>query len=82
MPVEILVPESCMFQNHYWFGSTEKHDTDQPWGGGGGGLGGVGACMSVVYRCVNKKNNEKGYCFRAGQCAALSSFRVGKMLFL
>ena len=37
--------------------------------------------MSVVYRCVNKKNDEKGYFFRAGQCAALSSFRVGKMLF-
>ena len=34
--------------------------------------------MSVV----NKKNDEKGYFFRAGQCAALSSFRVGKMLFL
>ena len=29
-----------------------------------------------------KKNDEKGYFFRAGQCAALSSFRVGKMLFL
>ena len=28
-----------------------------------------------------KKNDEKGYFFRAGQCAALSSFRVGKMLF-
>ena len=42
-----------------------------------------GACMSVVYRrCVNKKNDEKGYFFRAGQCAVLSSFRVGKMLFL
>ena len=35
--------------------------------------------MSVVYRCVNKKkSDEKGYFFRAGQCAALSSFRVGK----
>ena len=40
-----------------------------------------GGCWSVVYRCVNK-NDEKGYFFRAGQCAALSSFRVGKMLFL
>ena len=29
-----------------------------------------------------KKNDEKGYFFRARQCAALSSFRVGKMLFL
>ena len=29
-----------------------------------------------------QKNDEKGYFFRAGQCAALSSFRVGKMLFL
>ena len=25
-----------------------------------------------------QKNDEKGYFFRAGQCAALSSFRVGK----
>ena len=38
--------------------------------------------MSVVYRCVNKKTMRKGTFFRAGQCAALSSFRVGKMLFL
>ena len=38
--------------------------------------------MSVVYRCVNKKkNDEKGYFFRAGQCASLSSFRVGKCYF-
>ena len=37
--------------------------------------------MSVVYRCVNKNNDEKGYFFRAGQCAALSSFRVGKCYF-
>ena len=35
--------------------------------------------MSVVN---NKKNDEKGYFFLAGQCAALSSFTVGKMLFL
>ena len=41
-----------------------------------------GACWSVVYRCVNKKKTmRKGAFFRAGQCAALSSFRVGKMLF-
>ena len=25
-----------------------------------------------------QKNDEKGYFFQAGQCAALSSFRVGK----
>ena len=29
-----------------------------------------------------QKNDEKGYFFQAGQCAVLSSFRVGKMLFL
>ena len=29
------------------------------------------------YRCLNK-NDEKVYFFRAGQCAALSSFRVRK----
>ena len=29
-----------------------------------------------------QKNDEKGYFFRAGQCATLSPFRVGKMLFL
>ena len=28
-----------------------------------------------------KKNDEKGYFFQAGQCAALSSFRVRKMEF-
>ena len=39
---------------------------------------GVGACWSVVYRCMNKKIDAKGYFYRAGQCAALSSFRVGK----
>ena len=36
-------------------------------------LGG-GHLLSVVYRCVNK-NGEKGYSFRAGQCAALSSLK-------
>ena len=41
----------------------------------------VSACMSAV-RCVDKQNDEKGYFFLAGQCAALSSFRIGKMLFL
>ena len=29
-----------------------------------------------------QRHDEKGYFFRAGQCAALSSFRVGKMLIL
>ena len=28
-----------------------------------------------------QKNDEKGYFFRAGQCAVLSSFRVGKCYF-
>ena len=41
------------------------------------------AWMSVVYRCVNKKQTmRKGTFFRAGQCAALSSFRVGKCYFI
>ena len=41
------------------------------------------AAGSVVYLCVNeKKNDEKGSFIRAGQGAALSSFRVGKMLIL
>ena len=38
----------------------------------------------MLVSCVpmrEKKNDEKGYFFQAGQCAALSSFRVGKMLF-
>ena len=40
-----------------------------------------GGCLLVS--CVpmrEQKNDEKGF-FRVGQCAALSSFRVGKMLF-
>ena len=41
-----------------------------------------GADGSFVYHCVNKKTMRKGNFFRAGQCTALSSFRVGKMLFL
>ena len=42
--------------------------------------GGVGRLLiSCVPVREQKKNNEKGYCFLAGQCA---SFRVGKMLFL
>ena len=40
----------------------------------------MGACWSVVYRCLNK-NHGKKYFFQAGQCAALSSFRAGKSLF-
>ena len=35
----------------------------------------------VMMREKEKKNDEKGYFFRAGQCAALSSFRIGKMFF-
>ena len=49
-----------------------------PWGGGGGRL----RVSGVPMREQKKKNDEKGYFFRAGQCAALSSFRVGKMLLL
>ena len=30
----------------------------------------------------DQKNDEKGYFFQEGQCAALTSFRVGKMSFL
>ena len=30
----------------------------------------------------DQKNDEKGYFFQEGQCAAQTSFRVGKMLFL
>ena len=36
---------------------------------------------SCVPMREQKKNDEKGYFFRAGQCAALSSFRVGKCYF-
>ena len=38
----------------------------------------------MLVSCVpmrEPQNDEKGYFFRAGQCAALSSFRLGKMLF-
>ena len=45
-------------------------------GPGGGHL----LVSSVPMR--EQKNDEKLYFFRAGQCAALSSFRVAKMLFL
>ena len=36
-------------------------------------------CIDAPMR--EKKNDEKGYFFRAGQCAALSSFRVEKCYF-
>ena len=39
----------------------------------------------LLVSCVpmrEQKTMRKGTFFRAGQCAALSSFRVGKMLFL
>ena len=39
----------------------------------------------LLVSCVlmrEQKKDENSYFFRAGQCAALSSFRVGKMLFL
>ena len=45
-------------------------------GGGGEALAGQ-LCTDVL-----TKNDEKEYFFRTGQGAALSSFRVGKMLFL
>ena len=41
-----------------------------------------GACWSVLYQCVNKKPMRKGTFFQAGQCAVLSSFRVGICYFL
>ena len=30
---------------------------------------------------MNKLNDEKGYCFQVGKRTALSSFRIGKLLF-
>ena len=48
--------------------------------GGGGG----GACMSVVYRCVNNKTMRKGTFFELGsaqRCHHLRYFRVGKCYF-
>ena len=48
---------------------------------GGGGERLLVSCVPM--REQTKINDEKGYFFRAGQCAALSSFRaLGKMLFL
>ena len=43
---------------------------------------GEGTPWSAVYRCVIKKTMRKGTFFQEGQCAALTSFRVGKMSFL
>ena len=43
-----------------------------------GGGGGHSLVSSVPMR--NQKNDEKGYFFQEGQCAALTSFRVGKIL--
>ena len=40
---------------------------DIPGGGGGG------ACMSVMYRCVNKKD-EKGYFFELGSAQRCHHF--------
>ena len=61
-------------------------------GGGGGARWSVGTCLEcpeererkerVVLLMREQENNEKGYFFRPGQCTALSSFRVGKVLFL
>ena len=39
-------------------------------------------CMVSCVPMPEQNNDEKGNFFRTGQCAALSSFRVGKMLFL
>ena len=38
--------------------------------------------VSCVPMREQKKNDEKGYFFSSWACAALSSFRVGKMIFL
>ena len=41
-----------------------------------------GTCCMVSCLLMPEQNNDKkGNTFRTGQCAALSSFRVGKMLF-
>ena len=42
------------------------------------------ACLSVLYRCANKKKQtmRKGPLFGAGQCAALSSFMEGNAIFV
>ena len=39
-------------------------------------------CMVSCVPMPEQNNDEKGNFFRTGQCAALSSFRVGKILFL
>ena len=43
---------------------------------------GEGAIYPTWYRCLNKTTTRKGNLFRGGQCAALSSFRVGKIQLL
>ena len=55
-------------------GLAEEDKSQGRWGGGGGGGGRL--LISCVPMREQKKNDEKGYFFRAGQCAALSSFRV------
>ena len=39
----------------------------------------VGSLQTNLVPMFEHKNDEKGYFFRAGQCKALSSFRVGKI---
>ena len=44
-----------------------------------------GGALRLLVSCVpmrEEKNDEKGYFFRPGQCPALSSFRVEKVLIL
>ena len=43
--------------------------------------GGALACQLCTDARTKKKNGEKGGFFLAGQCAALSSFRVGQCYF-
>ena len=40
-----------------------------------------GARLLISYVPTREKNDEKGYIFSTGQCAVLSQFRVGKVLF-
>ena len=46
-----------------------------------GGGGSEGVLLVNLVPMLEQKNDEKGYFFQAGQCAALSSFRVRKMAF-
>ena len=43
--------------------------------------GGKHLLVNLVQMLEQKKNFDKGFFFQAGQCAALSSFRVRKMAF-